>query len=195
MVEQTARIQDAVVSFDTEPLILVDSQDKVLGYASKDECHDGDGQLHRAFSLFIFNDSGELLLQRRSDQKRLWPNYWSNSCCSHPRQGEEMFEAAHRRLYEELGLRTQLQYLYKFEYQASFGDPGTEHELCSVFIGKSSGNVQVNINEISEWRWVSPADLELEMADHPEQFTPWMKMEWAELTGRYRQSLDRLLGA
>ena len=91
--------QEAAAEIDS--LILVDDADRELGYLSKAECHRGRGVLHRAFSLLIFNDAGELLLQQRSAAKRLWPLYWSNSCCSHPRRAETMEAATHRRLQEE----------------------------------------------------------------------------------------------
>ncbi|MDH3468536.1 MAG: isopentenyl-diphosphate delta-isomerase, partial [Gammaproteobacteria bacterium] len=93
----SAALNDAVVSFDADDLILVDEHDNEIGHMSKDECHIGDGQLHRAFSLFVFNSEGELLLQQRSKQKHLWPLYWANSCCSHPRHGESMDDAVRRR--------------------------------------------------------------------------------------------------
>src|SRR5215469_8949077 len=109
---------------EAESLILVDEADREVGYMSKARCHDGRGVLHRAFSLLIFNDSGELLLQRRSAAKRLWPSYWSNSCCSHPRRTEAMEAAIHRRLYEELGLACPLHFLFKFQYQAQFDSVG-----------------------------------------------------------------------
>ena len=97
-----AEINDVVVSSESEALILVDENDREIGFSSKDSCHDGPGILHRAFSLFIFNTAGELLLQQRSAGKRLWPLYWSNSCCSHPRAGETMELAVNRRLQQEL---------------------------------------------------------------------------------------------
>ena len=100
-----------VVSFDDEKLILVDKDDNVLGYKDKLSCHEGDGILHRAFSIFIFNKKKQLLLQKRSDQKLLWPLFWSNSCCSHPRQGEDYETAIHRRLKEELNIDTELKNL------------------------------------------------------------------------------------
>ena len=96
--------QHRIVSSEQEELILVDREDNELGFLSKAECHDGAGVLHRAFSLFLFNDEGELLLQQRSGNKRLWPNFWSNSCCSHPRRGESMEVATRRRLRDELNL-------------------------------------------------------------------------------------------
>jgi isopentenyl-diphosphate delta-isomerase len=182
----------AVVSFDSEPLILVDSEDRIVGYESKQACHQGDGILHRAFSVFIFNDHGQVLLQQRSTQKQLWPGYWSNSCCSHPRQGEEMNEAANRRLHEELGLNSDLKFLYRFQYQASFGEAGSENELCSVYVGRSDDRVVVNVNEISQWRFVSIADLNQELSAHPDQFTPWFKMEWTRLQEEYPNDIESL---
>src|SRR5271168_1634093 len=129
---------------DSDTLILVDAADCRLGSMSKARCHEGRGVLHRAFSLLIFNEAGELLLQQRAATKRLWPLYWSNSCCSHPRRAESMETAIHRRLHEELGLRCPLQFLFKFQYQAQFEAAGAEHEVCSVFIGRSSDSVRIN---------------------------------------------------
>ena len=181
-----------VVSFDDEKLILVDKNDNVLGYKSKVECHDGDGILHRAFSIFIFNEKNQLLLQKRSDQKLLWPLYWSNSCCSHPRQGEDYDTAIHRRLKEELGLETVLKYLFKFQYQAVFKDKGSENELCSVYIGKSKDPIVVNKNEIAEWKFIDIDQMENEMEEHPENFTPWFKMEWDRIKKEYMDEIFQL---
>ena len=103
---------------ESELLILVDTHDQETGSLGKAECHDGDGILHRAFSVFLFNDRGELLLQQRSADKRLWPMYWTNTCCSHPRQGESMQVATERRLQQELNTASTLEFIYKFEYQA-----------------------------------------------------------------------------
>lgn len=190
MAEQAAT--DETVSFESEPLILVDSEDRELGHRNKAECHDGSGILHRAFSLFIFNPAGELLLQQRSARKRLWPLYWSNSCCSHPRAGEAMDTAVHRRLYQELHLQSDLHYLYKFEYQAQYDHTGGEHELCWVYLGTTTSEaVQVNANEIHAWRFVSPGDLDAEMAARPDTFTPWFHMEWARIKRDHRDDLAR----
>jgi isopentenyl-diphosphate delta-isomerase len=178
---------------EAESLILVDAADRKVGYMSKARCHDGQGVLHRAFSLLIFNERGELLLQRRSAAKRLWPHYWSNSCCSHPRRSETMEEATHRRLYEELGLTCPLHFLFKFEYQAQYDDGGAEHELCSVFIGRSSGGVRVDRNEIAAWRWVSPEGLAAEMRGAAaERFTPWFTLEWERIWRDHMPALHAL---
>ncbi len=178
---------------DAEALILVDETDREVGFMSKERCHDGRGVLHRAFSLLIFNDEGELLLQRRSASKRLWPHYWSNSCCSHPRRAETMEAAIHRRLHQELGLNCPLHFLFKFRYQAQFDSAGAEHELCSVFIGRSNGRVRIDHNEISDWRWVSPERLAQEMRGAGAQrFTPWFTMEWERIWRDHRPALQAL---
>src|SRR5580658_9036976 len=127
---------------ETDLLILVDAADREVGYMGKGACHDGAGVLHRAFSLLIFNGEGELLLQQRAGSKRLWPHYWSNSVCSHPRRSESLHTAIHRRLQEELGISCPLQFLFKFQYQAQFDHAGGERELCSVYIGRSNAPVR-----------------------------------------------------
>lgn len=169
------------VSFDDEMLILVNKDDHTIGYKDKATCHKGDGILHRAFSIFIFNNSGHLLIQKRSHQKTLWPDYWSNSCCSHPRKGEKIENAAIRRLKEELGIITELIFIYKFQYKAAFKDIGTEYELCSVFIGKHNGIVITNHNEISEWRYISVEELDKKLKMNPDDYTPWFRLEWHQL--------------
>lgn len=176
-------LQDAerIVSFDDEPLVLVDADDREIGYMDKASAHLGHGTLHRAFSLFIFNARGELLLQQRAAGKRLWPGFWSNTCCSHPRRGETLDSAIHRRLDEELGLRSDLEFLFKFQYQAQFDADGAEHELCWVYAGRSGAQPRVNPNEISGLRWIAPQALDAEMAAQPEAFTPWFKIEWARI--------------
>ena len=178
-----------IVSSEQEPLILVDSDDREIGHLDKSACHDGDGVLHRAFSLFVFNAAGELLLQRRAAGKRLWPAFWSNSCCSHPRAGETMDEAVARRLYQELGLTATLRFVYKFEYVAAFEDLGTEHELCWVYVGSCDDDPVINTTEIDDWRWIAPADLTRELATNGAAFTPWLKLEWARLRQEFGDDL------
>jgi len=169
---------DEVVSIENEPLILVDEADCEIGSLSKTECHDGDGVLHRAFSIFVFNDRGELLLQRRSAEKRLWPLFWSNSCCSHPRQGESMADATSRRLHQELGIETELDHLFTFSYHTRYLELGSEHEMCWVYAGHSDDEPRFNTREIAEVRWISPVGLDREFATRPKVFTPWFEREW-----------------
>lgn len=171
------------VSFDNEPLILVDGEDNVTGYETKVNAHLGDGLLHRAFSIFLFTENDEVLLQQRSGTKPLWPLYWSNSCCSHPRRGESYEQAVHRRLREELAVDVDLMFLYRFQYQAIFGDTGAEHELCSVFVGKVPAPVRIDVNpgEIAAWRWLPSVDVDRLIQEEPERVTPWFIMEWRRL--------------
>jgi isopentenyl-diphosphate delta-isomerase len=177
------------VSSETEELILVDNDDNETGYLSKADCHDGEGVLHRAFSLFLFNDDGLLLLQQRSATKRLWPGYWSNSICSHPRRGEPMEIATERRLQDELNIHCELEFVYKFAYQAAFGDAGSENELCHVYLGRAPAEVHPNDHEIAAVRFVSAIDLEHEFENSPDTLTPWFKLEWRVLATDYREQL------
>jgi isopentenyl-diphosphate Delta-isomerase len=163
-------------------LILVDGEDNAVGEMSKAECHLGNGTLHRAFSVFLFNENGDLLLQQRSKNKPLWPLIWANSCCSHPRAGEATLSAAHRRVNEELGIKTNLEYLFKFEYQAQYNEQGAEHELCWVFVGHFTGDPKVDPSEISDWRFIKPEDLAASIEANPDEYSPWLKLEWARIS-------------
>ena len=181
------------VSFDDESLILVDERDNVIGHESKDNVHRGSGLLHRAFSIFLFDGPDRVLLHRRSGQKPLWPGFWTNSCCSHPRRGEDYASAARRRLLEELGVTTELSWLYQFQYQASFGSHGAERELCAVLIGdlERPGSVRANRNEVQEWGWFSCDAVDSWVQRRPGQFTPWFLMEWARLRGDQQAAVRR----
>jgi isopentenyl-diphosphate delta-isomerase len=180
-----------VVSSDAEELILVDEDDTEIGFLSKAKCHDGAGILHRAFSLFLFNKTGELLLQQRSESKRLWPGYWSNTCCSHPRKGESMSVATRRRLRDELNIEAPLEFVYKFSYRAEFGETGSENELCHVYLGRANDAVAPNELEISAIRFAAVDALLREFDTSPEQFTPWFKLEWLALVEEHRDALSR----
>jgi len=184
--------RDEIVSSDREELILVDDDDREIGARAKAACHSDKGILHRAFSIFVFNGANELLLQKRSAEKLLWPNYWSNTCCSHPRRGESMEEAVERRLHQELGFTCPLEFLYKFKYQAQYGTIGAEHEFCWVYYGKYDGAVDVNVNEIADWRYIEVDALDRELNLAPETFTPWFKMEWVHIRANH---LDGMLAS
>jgi len=185
--ESTARI----VSSEAESLILVDDEDRETGSLSKAACHDGDGILHRAFSVFLFDDDGRLLLQQRAAGKRLWPMYWSNSCCSHPRVGETVAVAAERRLQDELHAQAALEFVYKFSYHARFGDLGSERELCHVFVGRIECEPAPNATEIAGIRYVTPVELDSMMGDARDDLTPWFRLEWRRLREAHPDVLGR----
>lgn len=190
MQDQASRI----VSSESEQLILVDENDVEIGHIDKRSAHDAGGLLHRAFSLFIFDQDGRLLMQQRSADKRLWPLYWSNSCCSHPRRGETMQEATSRRLLDELNISAELEFVYKFAYQASYEDLGTENEFCWVYLGRTSDAIVPNRNEIADTAWLGASGLRRELEEKPAQFTPWFRLEWQHLNENHAQVLGKYLG-
>lgn len=185
-----------VVSSDDELLILVDSNDQAIGELSKGACHDGQGVLHRAFSVFLFDHDDRLLVQQRAASKRLWPLYWANSCCSHPRVGEDMSLATQRRMEEELGVTTPLAYAYRFEYHAQFGDLGSEFELCSVFLGRiEPSQLRTNPTEIEATQWLAldEVDAWTSSDDAHNAVAPWFRLEWQRFRGAHAAALDGFL--
>jgi isopentenyl-diphosphate delta-isomerase len=183
--------QTPSVSFDDEQLILVDSQDQITGYASKIDAHRGRGVRHRAFSIFLFDPAGRVLLQQRSPGKTLWGGYWSNTCCSHPRKGESLEIASQRRLQEELGVTAPLRFLFQFEYHAQFNDQGAEHELCSVLIGRLDSAQQLvpHPAEIQSTQWLAPEQIDHWVSNDPDTLTPWLKSEWQTIRNDFWQQL------
>jgi isopentenyl-diphosphate Delta-isomerase len=182
-----------VVSFDDEPLVLVNDADEEIGFATKGRCHDGEGLLHRAFSVFLFSPEGEVLLQQRSLEKRLWPGAWSNACCSHPRYGETLEGAVRRRLREELSLETPVRFLFKFQYHARYDTSSAEHELCHVYAGLFTREPAVNANEIAATTIMTAATLDTDVATRPERYTPWLKLEWARLRAETWSTVQQFL--
>ncbi|MBI4846471.1 MAG: isopentenyl-diphosphate Delta-isomerase [Candidatus Omnitrophica bacterium] len=176
----------------SDDLIIVDKEDNILGYKSKDDAHRKEGGLHRAFSIFIFNDQRQLLIQQRSEKKLLWPLFWSNSACSHPRRNEEMQAAAQRRLKEELGINVPLFYLFKFEYSARYKDIGVEHELCAVFIGRANKALEIDRDEIADWKFVDYNEISVEIKQKGDIYTPWFKIEWQIMQDDYFQIVNKL---
>lgn len=159
----------------SEHILTVDEQDIETGYMEKMEVHKK-GVLHRAFSVMIFNDKGEMLLQKRAKRKYHSPGLWSNSCCSHQRKGETLAEAVTRRIREELGISCDCKEVFQFKYMAEFDNGLIEHELDHVFIGQYNGIVFPNEEEVEEIRWVSYDRLRKEMREHPEYFTYWFQI-------------------
>ncbi len=157
-------------------VILVDEQDNPIGTAEKMEAHQNGGKLHRAFSVLVFNDKGETMLQRRAASKYHCPGLWTNTCCSHPRPDETTLAAATRRLQEEMGFVCPLEEKFTFLYRAEFSNGLTEHEFDHVFVGRYNADPVLNPVEADDWRWVSMDDLQQEMATNPDRFTPWVKI-------------------
>ena len=158
-----------------EKVVLVNDKDEILGLMEKMQAHEN-GILHRAFSVFLFNSKGEMLLQKRASQKYNSPNQWTNACCSHPRIDETYLEAAKRRLNEELGINCELEEKFHFVYKADVGQNLWEHELDHVFVGNYDSEIQLNTEEVAEVRYISMEDLDQEMKQNPELFTEWFKI-------------------
>jgi isopentenyl-diphosphate delta-isomerase len=158
-----------------EEVILVDEFDKPLGVMEKMEAH-RKALLHRAFSIFIFNFKGEMLLQRRSLSKYHSGGLWTNACCSHPRPGEETIQAASRRLFEELGFTTALEKIFDFTYKSVFDNGLTEYEYDHVYVGYHDQEVHPNEEEVSEYRWLSPEAVHAELAASPGRYTSWFHL-------------------
>ena len=158
-----------------EYVVLVNPNDEVLGLMEKQQAHIN-GLLHRAFSVFLFNKNGEMLLQKRASEKYHSPDQWTNAVCSHPKNGETYLEGAKRRLKEELGIETELSEKFNFIYKADVGGNLWEHELDYVFTGIYETEFHLNKNEVSEIRYISMEKLNQEMNDNPEHFTEWFKI-------------------
>lgn len=158
-----------------EFVILVDKEDNPIGTMEKMEAHQK-GALHRAFSVFIFNKKGELLLQQRALDKYHSAGKWSNTCCSHPRSNEKTEDAANRRLMEEMGLSCDLSHQFQFQYKASFENGLIEHEIDHVFFGVSDTLPIINQQEVADFKYIDLPDLKLAIQEKPEDFTPWFKI-------------------
>lgn len=175
-------------------VMLVDEQDKVQGTIEKMKAHE-DGLLHRAFSVFIFNEKGEMLLQQRALEKYHSGGLWTNACCSHPLPGEDTSAAAHRRLQEELGFDTELEKIFDFVYRHSFDNGLTEHEFDHVFAGTYNEEVNANPAEVMATMYVSMPGIRRQLKEQPEKFTAWFVLAfervdkwWKE---RGHEELDR----
>jgi len=158
-----------------EHVILVDENDLPQGQMEKLEAHEK-GVLHRAFSVFIFNSKNELLLQKRAEHKYHSGGLWTNTCCSHPRVVEDNLVAANRRLMEEMGIGSSLNYLFNFTYKVEFDNGLTEHELDHVFYGLCDDLPVINPEEVAAYRYSSLSDLKKEIELHPDEYTSWLKI-------------------
>ena len=157
-----------------EEVILVDENDVEIGQAEKLSVHHS-GALHRALSVFIFNSKGQMLLQQRAFHKYHTPGLFSNTCCSHPRPGEDTQAAAHRRLQEEMGFDCPIKALFSFQYRADFDNGLIEHELDHVFAGVFDGEPVANPDEVASWKWVNIPELRADVAANPDTYTFWFR--------------------
>jgi isopentenyl-diphosphate Delta-isomerase len=158
-----------------EQLILVDAEDRALGVGEKLRIH-LEGSLHRAFSVFIFDGRGRLLMQKRAAAKYHSAGLWSNTACGHPRPGEATGAAARRRLREEMGLDCELRRAFEFLYRAELGGALVEHEYDHVFVGAHEGDPAPDPAEVEDWRWVSMAELRRGLSDAPQLYSAWLKL-------------------
>jgi len=163
-----------------EHLILVNEQDEMVGTMEKMEAHQK-AMLHRAFSIFIFNSKGEMLLQQRAEEKYHCGGLWTNTCCSHPRPEEETAAAARRRLQEELGFTTPLKKVFDFVYKAPFSNGLTEYEFDHVFFGEYEGDLKPDPKEVAAVRYLSVNTIRSMMEEEPTQFTPWFHIAFPKM--------------
>ena len=158
-----------------ENVVLVDTNDNPLGLMEKIEAH-RKGLLHRAFSVFIIDDASRLLLQKRSQTKYHSPGLWTNTCCSHPRYGEIVIDAANRRLLEEMGLSANLKHMFSFIYRADFDNGLIEHEFDHVFVGTSNSDPIINPDEVCDWKWTDLEKIKKDIIENPQHYTEWFKI-------------------
>ena len=158
-----------------EKVILVDHSNRELGTMEKMEAHRNGGTLHRAFSIFIFNSTGDMLLQRRALSKYHSGGLLTNTCCSHPRPGEDIYQAGSRRLKEEMGMQCAVQEIFCFEYKAHLDGDITEWEYDHVLVGKSDSVPKINPTEVADFQYVAVEELLLDLQSHPEKYTHWFK--------------------
>ncbi len=158
-----------------EEVILVNQNDEQIGTMPKMEAHEK-AKLHRAFSVFVLNNSGEIMLQQRAPQKYHSPLLWTNTCCSHQRVGETNIEAGKRRLQEEMGFSTELKELFSFIYKAPFDNGLTEHEFDHVMLGYYNDAPNINLEEVGDWKWMTPNAVKQDITDNPNDYTVWFKI-------------------
>ncbi len=162
-----------------ENVILVNQNDEPIGLMPKLEAHEK-AVLHRAFSVFVLNNKNQIMLQQRAHHKYHSPLLWTNTCCSHQREGETNIQAGNRRLYEEMGFNTELKELFHFIYKAPFDNGLTEHELDHVMIGYYNEGPMINSEEVEDWKWMGIEEVQSDIQLHPEKYTVWFKIIFDE---------------
>ncbi|MEO6820304.1 MAG: isopentenyl-diphosphate Delta-isomerase [Ginsengibacter sp.] len=174
-----------------ELIILVDEDDNEIGLQDKLSVHQ-EGLLHRAFSVFIFNSNGELLLQQRADEKYHSGGLWSNTCCSHPNSTENIMDTVSRRLHEEMGIGSDTQFKFKFIYFADFENGLKEYEMDYVFFGKSDEAPKPDPSEVQNWKHVSLDTLNEEIRYNPGNYSAWLKLCLPQVVRHYKQNINPL---
>jgi isopentenyl-diphosphate delta-isomerase len=174
-----------------ETVVLVNEQDEVVGTQEKMEAHKK-GLLHRAFSVFIFNNKGEMLLQQRALNKYHSSGLWTNSCCSHPKPGEDTAEAAARRLQEEMGFSTELEKIFDFVYRAEFDNGLIEYEFDHVFAGEYDGPIEFNKQEVMDYCYKNWDDVRESLKEHPAKFTQWFHLAFPRIEGWWKQRYTKM---
>ncbi len=173
-------------------VILVNEADEPTGTMEKMEVHQK-GLLHRAFSVFIFNSKGEMLLQQRATGKYHNEELWTNACCSHPAPGEPVNAAANRRLKEEMGFTTALEKAFVFTYKASFDNGLIEHEFDHVFVGQYDGDTQINKSEVKDYCFKTIDELQASLQSHPQKFTAWFKIAFPKIVAYRTETIKSYL--
>ncbi len=169
-------------------VILVTENDEQIGAMEKLEAHKK-GLLHRAFSVFIFNKKGEMLLHKRAAAKYHNGGLWTNACCSHPMPGEVIIDAAKRRLYEEMGFTVSVSHAFSFTYKATFDNGLTEYEFDHVFAGIHDGEIKFNTSEVSDYCYKSIEDIESSLITHPQNYTEWFKLALPGIKAYYLENI------
>lgn len=171
---------------EKEFVVLVDPQDNPIGLMEKMEAHQK-AVLHRAFSVFIFNGKGEMLLQQRAFSKYHTPGLWTNACCSHPRNGESLEQATARRLREEMGMQCEITKAFDFLYKADVGQGLIEHEVDHVFLGITDQQPTINPDEVASWKYMPMDELKKDIQTNPENYTAWFKIAFDRLVAFYEE--------
>ena len=176
-----------------EFLILVDENDNQIGLEEKVKCHLPEGKLHRAFTALLFDNSGRLVLTRRSPSKMLWPGDWDGTVASHPRESENYVTSSERRMPEELGIPCKMDYLFKFEYHVPYKDIGSENEICGTLIGVIDSSTKFNLiqDEISEIKWMTANELKNELQKNSSSYCPWMLIALFLLSSSDKAMLEK----
>lgn len=177
-----------------DKLVLVNKKDEAIGLEEKVKCHKGKGILHRAFTIFLFDNKGQVLLQKRGASKMLWPLYWEATCSSHPGENETYEGSGKRRLKEELRISASLKIADKFVYHSYYKNIGSEYEFCAVLVGKyDKEDIDFNTDEVKDVKWIKINELKEELKKNSKNYAPWLGIALERLFNQYGSNLEKLL--